>query len=157
MKLSIKCDYALKCLLDLALHRQEKSVHIEDIALRQNIPLKFLQSIILSLKKGGFVDSKKGPGGGYFLVLKPHEITMSAVLRYIEGTLEIMRYEDPSEIALSNGSKEFKHRVNEYVLGGLWKKMGEAISKTCDEITLEDLVRDYERVVKPNENEMYYI
>ena len=85
--LSCRGKYATRALLDLTLHVGGGPVAIHCIAERQNIPLKFLEQILVSLKRAGFVDSRKGPGGGYFLTLAPQEISLGAVVRAIDGPL----------------------------------------------------------------------
>ncbi|MFH0886807.1 MAG: Rrf2 family transcriptional regulator [bacterium] len=87
MRISFKGDYALKAMVDLAAH-YPKLVHVEDIAKRQDIPLKFLEQIILELKKGDFVKSKKGPGGGYILAKDPAKIFLGPVIEFIDGPME---------------------------------------------------------------------
>ena len=65
VRFSVKTDYALRAMLDLSLLYEEGPIKIHDIAERQNIPFKFLQQILVSLRMTGFVQSRKGPGGGY--------------------------------------------------------------------------------------------
>jgi len=85
--LSSRAKYATRALLDLTFRFDGAPVHLHDIAERQNIPQKFLEQILLSLKRGGFVQSRKGPGGGYTLAKSPSEITLGAVVRAIDGPL----------------------------------------------------------------------
>lgn len=85
--ISSRGKYATRALLDLTLHFNEGPVQIHDIAERQKIPVKFLEQILLSLKRFGFVKSRKGPGGGYALAKPPEEIMLGAVVRAIEGPL----------------------------------------------------------------------
>ncbi|MCK5706435.1 MAG: Rrf2 family transcriptional regulator [Candidatus Aureabacteria bacterium] len=84
MKLNYEDDYTLKTVFDLALHYGE-NVHIADIARRQDIPGKFLEQLLLKLKKAGIVASKKGPNGGYYLAKKPKDINLKQVLESIKG------------------------------------------------------------------------
>lgn len=85
--LSSRAKYATRALLDLTLHYEEGPTLIHDIAERQEIPLKFLEQILLSLKRAGFVESRKGRGGGYQLARPPEKITLGAVVRVIDGPL----------------------------------------------------------------------
>ena len=87
MALSSRAKYATRALLDLSLHVDDGPVQIHDIAERQQIPVKFLEQILLLLKRAGFVQSRKGPGGGYFLAKTPREITLGAVVRTLDGPL----------------------------------------------------------------------
>jgi len=84
MKLSYEDDYALKTVLDLALC-YGKNAHIKDIAKRQDIPAKFLEQLLLKLKKAGIVKSKKGPNGGYMLSKPPEKITVKEILEVLNG------------------------------------------------------------------------
>ncbi len=87
MKLSHKCMYALKIILDLSKYYQHKRVHIAELAKRQNIPPKYLEQILIQLKKGGLIQSKKGPKGGYSLTRSPKEIMVGDVIRLTERAL----------------------------------------------------------------------
>jgi Rrf2 family protein len=88
--LSSRAKYATRAILDLSLHYDRRPVQTGEIAERQNIPVKFLEQILLSLKRGGFVQSRKGPGGGYFLSRPPQEITLGEIVRAVDGPLAPM-------------------------------------------------------------------
>lgn len=85
--LSSRGKYAIRALLDLTLQYKSGPVLIQDIAERQNIPIRFLEQILLSLKRLGFVESRKGRGGGYLLAKPPENITLGSVVRAIDGPL----------------------------------------------------------------------
>src|SRR5579871_5526963 len=85
--LSSRAKYATRALLDLTLRYEHGPALIHEIAERQKIPVKFLEQILLSLKHAGFVESRKGRGGGYFLAKPPTAITLGAVVRVIDGPL----------------------------------------------------------------------
>ena len=85
--LSSRARYATRAVLDLSLLADQGPIQIQDIASRQNIPVKFLQQILVALKMTGFVQSRKGPGGGYSLAVPPQEITLGAVLRAMDGPI----------------------------------------------------------------------
>ena len=87
MRVSYKTDYALKTLLDLTLNADSGVVQVSEIARRQDIPAKFLEQILLMLKRAGFVASKRGQKGGYYLAMAPAKITLAAVVRLTEGYL----------------------------------------------------------------------
>ena len=71
-------------------HEYEKGpVLIADIARKKRIPLKFLENILLELKKAGILESKKGKGGGYFLAKDPHKILLADVLRFVDGPIAL--------------------------------------------------------------------
>jgi Rrf2 family transcriptional regulator, cysteine metabolism repressor len=85
MNISVKADYALLAILDLALQPAGEPVRIADIARRQKIPQKFLELILASLKQGGFVESRRGAEGGYLLARPAEAITVGEVLRFIDA------------------------------------------------------------------------
>ena len=85
--LSRKSKYGLKALLVLAQEAGTAPVLVSELAARDAIPKKFLEAILLELKRHGGVQSKKGKGGGYFLRRKPSEITFGEVIRVLDGPL----------------------------------------------------------------------
>ncbi|MFS4456540.1 RrF2 family transcriptional regulator [Maribacter sp. 2304DJ31-5] len=88
--LSKKTKYGLKALAHLASQENKKPVQISEIAQCENISQKFLESILLSLRKTGFLGSKKGKGGGYYLIKDPDEILMTDVMRVLEGPISMV-------------------------------------------------------------------
>jgi Rrf2 family protein len=83
----MKSKYGLKALLTLAREPGEQPVLISELAGRDRMPKKFLEAILLELKRHGVVQSRKGKGGGYFLRRSPHDITFGEVIRVLEGPL----------------------------------------------------------------------
>jgi Rrf2 family protein len=88
--LSKKTKYALKALQYLAHVKERGPVRIEEIARHEGIPRKFLEAILLELKKEGFLESRKGKGGGYFLGRPPEGVALGAVVRRMEGPLALL-------------------------------------------------------------------
>lgn len=88
--LNKKTQYAFKALEYLAEHKEEGPVLISEIAKKKNIPLKFLENILLELKNDGILDSKKGKGGGYFLKLAPSKIPLARIIRKIDGPIAML-------------------------------------------------------------------
>jgi Rrf2 family protein len=86
----MKSKYGLKALLALAQEAGQGPVLVADLAKRDAIPKKFLEAILLELKRHGIVQSKKGKGGGYFLRRKPSEVTFGEVIRVLEGPLAMV-------------------------------------------------------------------
>jgi Rrf2 family protein len=85
--ISQKAKYALRALISLASTEPGGSLQISEIAQAQNIPKKFLEQILLDLKHHGIVMSRRGKGGGYFLLRKPSEVTFGEVLRIVDGPI----------------------------------------------------------------------
>lgn len=122
--LSCRARYATRAILDLSLMYREGPIQIQDIAKRQNIPLKFLQQILVALKMTGFVQSRKGPGGGYSLAIEPEEITLGAVIRAMDGPIapiscvSVTRYEecgcpDPKICPLRTSFKAVRNAISD--------------------------------------------
>ena len=131
MKISYKCEYVLKVMLDLAGSYPEALSHIDDIAKRQQIPRKYLEQILLFLKKGGFLESKKGPLGGYALSRHPREIGLGEVLRFVEGPVFSFA---PSNFV--TGKQAF---VMKGVFTEIWQEVNAGISQILDHYNFEDL------------------
>jgi Rrf2 family protein len=88
--ISKKTKYAIKALVALARKRDEKSMTIAEIAKQEKIPKKFLEAILLDMRKQGILGSKIGIGGGYYLMKKPSEVSLTQVLRNIEGPIALL-------------------------------------------------------------------
>jgi len=133
MNISVKSEYALKAVFDLALQyvvlRQSPTgmppIKIADIAKRQKIPQKFLELILAGLKQSGFVDSRRGAEGGYLLARSPDSITVGEVLRAVENVKAGSR---------SNSDDPFAH---------IWQRIDTAVSAVLDQTTFGELARNW--------------
>jgi Rrf2 family protein len=142
MRLSAKAEYAIKAVLDLALHRSGELTPIQDIAARQGIPQRYLEQVLLALKRAGLLASKRGSSGGYDLTRPPEEITVGAVLRAVEGDHALF--------------EALARPADDRDLVELWTDIAEAVSRVIDGLTFGELaarVRDRRAAVRP----MYYI
>lgn len=88
--LSRKTKYGVKALTYIARCPEKTTVTIQEIADAENISKKFLESILLSMRKAGFLGSKKGKGGGYYLIKSPSDIRMATVIRTLEGPIALL-------------------------------------------------------------------
>jgi Rrf2 family protein len=88
--LSKKTQYAFQALMYLAEKGKEKPVLIAEIAKKKKIPLKFLENILLDLKKAGILESKKGKGGGYLLAKNPKDVQLATVMRLLDGPISLV-------------------------------------------------------------------
>jgi len=88
--LSKKTQYAFKALMHLSQNYEKGPILIADISKKRKIPLKFLENILLELKRANILDSKKGKGGGYFLAKNPKKILLADVLRLIDGPIALL-------------------------------------------------------------------
>jgi len=97
MKLSKKAEYAMRALLCMARDTETSTFGIQDIATRERIPLKFLEQILLALKNGGLLKSKRGVGGGYQFQKAPARITLGEVVTIIDGPFEPISCASPDK------------------------------------------------------------
>ena len=88
--LSKKSQYALKALMYLAQNTDKGPVLIAEIAKKKKIPLKFLENILLELKKAGVLESKKGKGGGYYFAVPPAQVPVAKVMRLLDGPIALL-------------------------------------------------------------------
>jgi Rrf2 family cysteine metabolism transcriptional repressor len=121
MNISVKGEYALQAIFDLALQPPGEPVKIADIARRQKIPQKFLELILASLKQGGFVESRRGAEGGYRLARPADEITVGQVIKFVDGKAD--------------------RRGSTTPFTDLWKRVDESVSKIVDHTSFAEMVR----------------
>jgi len=88
--MSMKCKYAIKALIQLGAHYDKGYVLTSTISKEENIPKKFLEQILLELKHAGFVGSKQGYGGGYYLKTKPKDISVADIYRLFDGAIALV-------------------------------------------------------------------
>ena len=122
MNISVKSEYALLAMFDLASQPPGEPVKIADIARRQQIPQKFLELILAGLKQGGFVESRRGAEGGYRLARPADQITVGEALHYVEEGKTVRRPAPPA-------------------FADLWKRVDAAVSGVLDQTTFAELVR----------------
>jgi Rrf2 family protein len=136
MNISVKGEYALQAIFDLAMQSAAEPVKIAGIARRQKIPQKFLELILSGLKQGGFVESRRGADGGYRLARPADQITVGEVLRFME-----------------DGKKS--KRAAPTAFTDLWKRVDAATGAIVDRTTFAELVRQWkesQRRYVPNWN-----
>lgn len=126
MNISVKGEYALQAIFDLAAQASGEPVKIADIARRQKIPQKFLELILAGLKQGGFVESRRGAEGGYLLARSADTITVGEVLRFVEGP--------------QNG-KARPRKKGDTAFTDMWQRVDRAVSDVIDKTTFADLLR----------------
>ncbi len=136
MRISAKGEYAMKAMLDLALYYEKGLIPIQEIAERQGIPHRYLEQVLLLLKRAGFLASKRGLAGGYHLLRSPREITVGSVLWAIEGSLERV---GPGKRRTRGSALDHSRDLDE-----LWEQVWTAVSEVVDRITFEDLCQRVE-------------
>ena len=132
MRITYKGDFALKAVLDLALHHGRELVTIHDMAKRIDAPIKFLEQVLSALKNGGFIESRRGSVGGYLLSRPPDKITVGEVVRFIDGPI------DPISCVKEGYSNCAD--INRCVFKKLWQRVSSATSEIIDNVTFEELV-----------------
>ena len=132
MKITYKGDYAVKAMLDLALHYEANSVvTIHDLAGHADIPIKFLEQVLLDLKRGGFVESRRGKVGGYLLAKHPSQIKLGEVIKFIDGPLEPIACVEKNYSGCAD--------IYKCIFRKIWQKVGRATSDIVDNISFGDL------------------
>jgi len=132
MNISVKGDYALKAVFDLAHRGSARPVKIAEIAARQRIPQKFLELILAQLKQGGFVESRRGAEGGYLLARDAGAIMVGEVLRFVEGPLS--QAEKARRAARSPRRAEAGTPFVE-----MWRDVDRAVSEVIDRTSFAEL------------------
>lgn len=133
MKISTKGRYALRIMLDLAMSGGKGPVSVKDIARRQDISTKYMEQIVTTLCKAGYLKSIRGPQGGYLLAKAPRDYTVGMILRITEGSL--------APVACLDVGPDSCPRSAFCATLRLWKELDEAIAGVVDKYTLEDLVQ----------------
>lgn len=131
MKISTKGRYALRTMIDLAMNDTGENISIKAIAARQGISTKYLEQIISTLNKAGYVKSERGANGGYRLTKKPEEYTVGMILRLTEGSLAIT--------TCTQDEQNLCERYGCCTTVKVWEKINKAISDVVDNITIADL------------------
>jgi len=132
MKITYKGDYALKILLDLSLNYEKGLVQIKDISKRQDIPIKYLEQIILTLKGAGYIRSKRGPIGGVYLAKAPEKIKVGEIIRLMEGSTAPITCVSRTE----HTKCSFLARCP---MVGIWTEIRDFTNKVVDNTTFADL------------------
>ncbi len=149
MQLSKRCEYALRALVDIALAHDlgKKRVALFELSQYEDISLKFLEQILLQLRKAGYLESKRGPNGGYSLAKAPARIFFGDVVRLLDGPLAPVR-------CASRTAYEKCTCPSEDLCGlhHLMVDLRAAISKVMDGTSLEDIVRKLRRQVNKNQS-----
>lgn len=140
MRISKRCQYALRAVFELALRDTGQPVKIHEIAAAQNIPPRFLETILNQLRHAGFVESRRGSEGGYMLARTAEELTVGEVLQCVQGP--ILLAADAAE--KPNKSESF---YGDYAFKQLWHSVNRAISQVCDNTTFAELI-EYEKANK---------
>lgn len=145
MKISTKGRYALRMLLDLAMHRQEGYVSLKDIADRQQISKKYLEQIVPLLSRSGLLKANRGYQGGYMLSKSPEQYTLAEILRLTEGNL--------APVSCLEGETNDCPRAASCITLPVWKGLYDTINRYLESVTLQSIMDDYQS----QQSDCYYI
>lgn len=145
MELSCKCEYALLALLELATQYNEgEPLQIRQIAAQQNIPDRYLEQLLATLRRGGLVKSQRGAKGGYVLAREPWKITLLEVFSCLEGLDATTSREEANQ-----------KTVESAVVQGIWQEARQAANLVLQKYTLQALCE--QQAAKRQLDIMYYI
>jgi len=137
MQLSSKGRYAVMAMADLANRSVSGPLPIASVAEHQNISQAYLEQIFMQLRRGGLVNSSRGPGGGYVLARDPQDISIFEIMQAVDEPVQMTRcsIKDPGGCVL--GSRCLTH--------GLWQDLGAHIAKFLEDTSLEDVIGNSEQ------------
>jgi Rrf2 family protein len=130
VRISAKTDYAVRAAVELAAVTDEHPLKSERIATAQDIPLRFLENILVQLRQGGIVVSRRGADGGYRLAQPPQEITVADVIRAIDGPLAAVSGERPEKLEFHGSSEPLRD---------VWIAVRASLRDVLEPVTLADL------------------
>jgi Rrf2 family protein len=130
MKLSTRSRYGTRLMLDMAQHYNEGPIQLGDIAKRQDVSVKYLEQIIIPLKKAHYIESVRGPKGGHILTRPPEEITVAEIVAVLEDGLSLVECVDEPSVC---------ERAPACPTRLLWKEASEAMFDKLKAVTLADL------------------
>ena len=132
MKVPMKVDYGVRALVELAMHYGEGPVQTAEIAYRQGIPEAYLDQLMTTLHKFGFISSRRGPQGGHRLATDPSDINLAMVMKTLDGnTSPLDCLINPDDCVFSDSCAQQE----------VWKSVEEAILGLLTNITLADLAQ----------------
>ena len=149
MRITTKGDYATRALQDLALRYGSGPIPIDQIAVRQGLPVRYLEQLLLTLKRAGILQSKRGVNGGYTLARPPAEITLGAILRAVDGPVEPIS-------CLAEAPREPCARETVCALRDVWGDVHRAVAAIVDRTTLQDVCdRSRAAAAGPGEHQIF--
>lgn len=139
MKLSKKTEYAFRALLELSLHGSSNgALSAAEIAKNQDIPIKFLEQILVILKGGGLVSSRRGQKGGYYINRSPNEVSLAEVIRLFEGEITLIRKNENGNGA-SNGNGISKDQLNGQAIAEVLEQLSSHLSSKLETVTFKEI------------------
>jgi len=146
MRISTKGDYATRALQDLAFHYGSGPIPIEKIAGRQSLPVRYLEQLLLTLKRAGLLQSKRGVNGGYSLAKSPDQITLGEILRSVDGPIEPI-------YCLGEAPRDQCAQETACALREVWGEVHRAVTEIVDRTTLQDVCDRSRAMAAPPEGQ----
>ena len=131
MRISAKVDYAVRAMCEIAAHRADVPLKAEQIASAQDIPLSFLENILVDLRRAGFVRSLRGQVGGYRMAKPAPEITIADVIRAVEGPLADVRGMRPESLAFTGSATSLRD---------VWLATRVGLRRVLERVSIADVV-----------------
>ncbi len=131
MKLSTRSRYGTRMMLDLAQHYDQGPVQMGEISKRENISVKYLEQLIIPLKKANFIKSVRGPKGGHMLAKSPEEITVGDIVRILEGGISLSNCIENPEVC---------DRTTRCLTRGVWEEATKAMYDKLNSATLSKMI-----------------
>lgn len=145
MRIPMKVDYGVRALVELAQHTDDRPMSTSEIASRQDIPEPYLDQVLATLQKFGFIRSRRGPQGGHVLARNPADINLGMVVGTLEGTgAPLLCIENPSECTLSSACAQRE----------VWQTVEATVQNVLDTTTIGDLASRQQHLASRG---MYYI
>ena len=130
MRVSAKADYALRALIEIAVHENGTAVSAEQLGRRQDIPRNFLQAILADLRRADIVMSQRGQAGGWRLARTPDTVTVADVIRAVDGPLVSVYGLRPEAVSYNESAQELQH---------VWIAARSALREVFERVTIESL------------------
>lgn len=130
MRISAKSDYALRALIELAVHPVGATVSAEELGKRQEIPHGFLQAILADLRRAGVVLSQRGQSGGWRLARPAESVTVADVIRAVDGPLVSVHGQRPEAVVYNDSAEVLQH---------VWIAARSSLREVCELVTLRSL------------------
>lgn len=134
MRISKKCYYALRALFELALRQTAAPVAVAEIASAQDIPARFLETILNELRHAGLVISHRGNAGGYSLAAPAEKMTAADIVEVMEGPISVVAAHD-------RGGSNGRYLCGDSAFEEFWGAVNASISRVCRQTSLADLVK----------------
>jgi Rrf2 family protein len=131
MRLTTRSRYGARLLLDIARNEAEGPVSVSEISKREDIPVKYLEALIHKLKRAGYLESVRGPRGGYRLGRSASDISLAEIVRILEGDLKLVDCEGKDTVC---------GRIRDCPTRRIWKDIEDTVTRKLENVSVQDLL-----------------